>query len=83
MSYMGVCEYRSENLRSHHRIDIKNYPLDMYAFAILYFTGSDMFNQSMRSFAKKKGLLLNDKGLFKQLADGRANKDGVRKKCHT
>lgn len=37
----------------------------MFAFAVLYFTGSGHFNMSMRSFAKMKGLRLSDKGLFK------------------
>lgn len=55
----------------------------MFAFAILYFTGSDLFNQSMRSFAKKKELMLNDKGLFKLLPNGQADKNGYRVKCHT
>lgn len=35
----------------------------MFAFAVLYFTGSGHFNMSMRSFAKMKGLKLSDKGL--------------------
>lgn len=37
----------------------------MFAFAVLYFTGSGRFNISMRSFAKMKGLKLSDKGLCK------------------
>lgn len=37
----------------------------MFAFAVLYFTGSGHFNMSMRSFAKMKGLSLSDKGLVK------------------
>ena len=37
----------------------------MFAFAVLYFTGSGHFNMSMRAFAKAKGLKLSDKGLFK------------------
>ncbi|CAM9445047.1 unnamed protein product [Ectocarpus sp. 13 AM-2016] len=37
----------------------------MFAFAVLYFTGSGDFNMNMRCFAKSKGLKLNDKGLFK------------------
>lgn len=35
----------------------------MFGFALLYFTGSDHFNCSMRFFAKMKGLSLSDKGL--------------------
>jgi hypothetical protein len=33
----------------------------MFAFALLYFTGSDHFNRSMRLFASKKGYSLSDK----------------------
>ena len=35
--YMGVCRYQTERRM---RIDIKCYPVQQYAFALLYFTGS-------------------------------------------
>lgn len=35
----------------------------MFGFALLYFTGSDHFNRSMRLFARKKGYSLSDKAL--------------------
>jgi len=57
---MGVCVFESQQ---HHRIDIKYYPIQQFAFATLYFTGSDMFNRSMRLFARKKGLSLSDHGI--------------------
>ena len=57
---MGVCTLDNQ---SHHRIDIKYYPLEHFAFATLYFTGSDMFNRSMRLFARKKGFSLSDHGI--------------------
>lgn len=60
---MGVCKFEDE---THHRIDIKHYPLEEYAFALLYFTGSGMFNRSMRLYATKLGLLLSDKGFEKR-----------------
>ena len=59
---MGVCQFEGE---IHHRIDIKHYPLEHYAFAILYFTGSNLFNRSMRLYARKKGFSLSDHGLTK------------------
>lgn len=59
--YMGVCKLPDGKL--HRRIDIKVYPKDQYGFAILYFTGSDYFNRSMRLFAEQKGFTLSDHGL--------------------
>ena len=39
------------------------YPAEEYAYALLYFTGSDHFNRSMRAYAKNKGYSLSDHGL--------------------
>ncbi|CAN0041580.1 unnamed protein product [Discosporangium mesarthrocarpum] len=61
-AYMGVCKLPGDG-RKHRRLDIKVYPASMYAFAILYFTGSDHFNRSMRVFANLRGLVLSDRGL--------------------
>lgn len=65
--------HRSENymgwvmlpdVKIHRRIDMKIYPREEYGFAVLYFTGSQNFNRSMRLFAKKKGFNLSDHGLY-------------------
>lgn len=40
------------------------YPRDQFGYAVLYFTGSDYFNRSMRLFARKKGYTLSDHGLY-------------------
>lgn len=50
-SWMGVCKLGPDRL--HRRIDLKGYPRSQYPFAVLYFTGSDHFNRSMRLFARK------------------------------
>ena len=42
---------------------VKVYPAEEYAYALLYFTGSDHFNRSMRAYAKNKGYSLSDHGL--------------------
>ncbi|CAN0074748.1 unnamed protein product [Ectocarpus fasciculatus] len=63
-TFMGVCKLPGDG-KLHRRLDIKLYPTSMFAFAVLYFTGSGDFNMNMRCFAKSKGLKLNDKGLFK------------------
>jgi DNA polymerase/3'-5' exonuclease PolX len=39
------------------------YPRRYFGFALLYFTGSDHFNRSMRLFARKKGWSLSDRYL--------------------
>ena len=59
MSYMGVCQF---NGPTHHRIDIKYYPFEEYAYAILHFTGSSNFNRMLRLHTMKVGLQLSDKG---------------------
>ena len=67
-SFMGIC--RLDSL-PHRRIDVKVYAPQHYACALLYFTGSDHFNRSMRYYAKKlgwegnrrQGYSLSDKGI--------------------
>ena len=59
---MGICKLNKPN-SLHRRIDMKIYPSDQYGFALLYFTGSDYFNRSMRFFARKKGYSLSDHAL--------------------
>lgn len=59
--YMGFCRLGSNPVR---RIDIRWVPTNSLAFATLYFTGPYELNQYMRSIAKKKGMLLNEHGLW-------------------
>jgi hypothetical protein len=45
----------------HRRLDLKIYPMELLPFALLYFTGNDHFNRSMRFWAKQarpRGALL-------------------------
>ncbi|KAG3177586.1 hypothetical protein PC128_g16787 [Phytophthora cactorum] len=60
-TYMGVCRV-SKDL-PYRRLDIKIYPRHFFGFAMLYFTGSDHFNRSMRLFANKNGWSLSDRAL--------------------
>ena len=39
--------------------------------ALLYFTGDDVFNRSMRLLARKKGMKLNQRGLYMDVLIGR------------
>lgn len=62
-SYMGICKLEHPRAK-HRRLDIKVYDEAQWPFAMLYFTGSDHFNRSMRHFAKKCGYSLSDRGLW-------------------
>lgn len=89
-SYMGVCKlpetyHKREDgkINFHRRIDMKVYPRSQFAFALLYFTGSDHFNRSMRNFAKNskdlhRGLnySLSDKGIFEVIRNN--NNKGIK-----
>jgi DNA polymerase/3'-5' exonuclease PolX len=57
------CEHREDGSHIARRLDVKLYPAAHYPFAVLYFTGSDYFNRSMRLYAQKKGMSLSDKEL--------------------
>ncbi len=57
---MAVCTIDGTKFR---RLDLLVTPNDEWAYAILYFTGSDRFNVAMRSHALEQGWSLNEKGL--------------------
>lgn len=61
--YMGI--FKSPTIHGKlRRVDIKWYPYRERVFASLYFTGNGYFNRSMRLWARKEGMQLNDHGLF-------------------
>ncbi|KAF1795355.1 DNA polymerase beta, thumb domain [Phytophthora cactorum] len=76
-TYMGVCRV-SKDL-PYRRLDIKIYPRHFFGFAMLYFTGSDHFNRSMRLFANKNGWSLSDLDVF--IALGLEYKDPTERNC--
>lgn len=49
----------------HRRIDIMNISNKEYPFALLYFTGSQEFNEALRGYCKKLGYTLNEHNLRK------------------
>lgn len=52
------------------RIDFLLVPYSQMGGALIYFTGDDIFNRSMRLLARKKGMRLNQRGLYKRGLDG-------------
>ncbi|KPI92718.1 DNA polymerase beta [Papilio xuthus] len=56
--FMGVCRL-SDDLPA-RRLDIRLIPCEQYHCAVLYFTGSDVFNKTMRTHALEKGFTLNE-----------------------
>lgn len=60
--YMGFCKYKSNPIR---RIDIRIIPYESLYTSLLYFTGSKELNIIMRKEAIKRGMLLNEYGLYK------------------
>jgi len=50
--------------RTARRIDFLYAPPDEFAFAILYFTGSKMFNTVMRQYGLNKGYTFNEHGIY-------------------
>ncbi|KAF3483241.1 uncharacterized protein GIQ15_02565 [Arthroderma uncinatum] len=52
------------------RIDLLFVPGDELGAALIYFTGNDIFNRSLRLLAGKKGMCLNQRGLFQDVIRG-------------
>lgn len=67
MKYMGFCKYKTNPVR---RIDIRFIPYNSLPTAMLYFTGPYELNTVMRSAAKKRGMILNEYGLYHVDDDG-------------
>ncbi|KAF3051469.1 hypothetical protein E8E11_010733 [Didymella keratinophila] len=53
------------------RMDFLVVPEAEMGAALIYFTGNDVFNRSMRLLARKKGMRLNQKGLYRDVRRGR------------
>ncbi|KAK5990783.1 DNA polymerase lambda [Cladobotryum mycophilum] len=53
------------------RIDFLLVPESEMGAALIYFTGNDIFNRSMRLLARKKGMRLNQRGLYRDVLRGR------------
>ncbi|KAI0369528.1 hypothetical protein BV20DRAFT_1053124 [Pilatotrama ljubarskyi] len=60
--YRGLCRKDSDSLR--RRIDFLTVPWISRGAALLYYTGDDIFNRSLRLKANKMGYSLNQRGLY-------------------
>jgi DNA polymerase IV len=56
------------------RIDFLLVPWNEVGAALIYFTGNDIFNRSLRLLARKKGMRLNQCGLFRNVHRDKAMK---------
>ncbi|XP_076618691.1 DNA polymerase beta [Colletes latitarsis] len=68
--FMGVCRVPNDNSKPFRRLDIILAPYDQYYCAVLYFTGSDLFNKNMRAHALEKKYTLNEYTLKRLTPEG-------------
>lgn len=66
----GVCRLPTDKTRPFRRLDIRLAPYDQYYCAVLYFTGSDIFNKEMRAHALDKKYTLNEYTLKRLTPEG-------------
>ncbi|KAL8794500.1 MAG: hypothetical protein Q9195_002973 [Heterodermia aff. obscurata] len=53
------------------RVDFLLVPWEEMGAALIYFTGNDIFNRSIRLLASKKGMRLNQRGLWRDVLRGK------------
>ncbi|KAL1860428.1 hypothetical protein Daus18300_009202 [Diaporthe australafricana] len=63
-------ENDSEGHTPWRRIDFLLVPETEYGAALIYFTGNDIFNRSLRLLASEKGMRLNQRGLYRDVIRG-------------
>ncbi|KAK7045348.1 hypothetical protein VNI00_007597 [Paramarasmius palmivorus] len=62
--YRGLCHLPGKEGAKRRRIDFLTVPWKSKGAALLYYTGDDLFNRSMRYKANKMGYSLNQRGLY-------------------
>ncbi|XP_012538119.1 DNA polymerase beta-like isoform X1 [Monomorium pharaonis] len=68
--FMGVCKLPEAKGKPFRRLDIRLTFHDQYYCAVLYFTGSDLFNKNMRAHALEKKYTLNEYALKRLTIEG-------------
>lgn len=66
----GCCVLPSQIPAVWRRVDFLLVPESEMGAALLYFTGNDIFNRSMRLLASRKGMRLNQRGLYEGVMRG-------------
>ncbi|KFY28521.1 hypothetical protein V493_02883 [Pseudogymnoascus sp. VKM F-4281 (FW-2241)] len=66
----GCCVLPGQEPPIWRRIDFHLAPASELGAALLYFTGNDIFNRSIRLLASKRGMRLNQRGLYKGVMRG-------------
>ena len=66
----------TEHRPTWRRIDLLLVPETEMGGALIYFTGDDIFNRSIRLLASKKGMRLNQRGLFRLQGTAASTKPG-------
>jgi DNA polymerase/3'-5' exonuclease PolX len=66
MGYIKLPPTEAGEARKARRLDVRWITYDHFYPAVMYFTGSDMFNVTMRDDAKKLGYTLNEYRLLRQ-----------------
>ena len=66
----GAACLPSAKTQTWRRVDFLLVPWEQMGAALIYWTGNDIFNRSMRLLASKKGMRLNQRGLFKDVMRG-------------
>ncbi|KFY51094.1 hypothetical protein V496_08955 [Pseudogymnoascus sp. VKM F-4515 (FW-2607)] len=66
----GCCVLPGKEPPIWRRIDFHLAPASELGAALLYFTGNDIFNRSIRLLASKRGMRLNQRGLYKGVMRG-------------
>jgi DNA polymerase/3'-5' exonuclease PolX len=67
---MAIC--RLDETGTARRLDLLMTPEEEYAYAILYFTGSDRFNVAFRQYTLEKGYTLNEHTMMLLRPEARA-----------
>ncbi|XP_003705358.1 DNA polymerase beta isoform X1 [Megachile rotundata] len=75
--FMGVCHVPHNDNKPQRRLDIRLAPYDQYYCAVLYFTGSDLFNKNMRAHALEKNYTLNEYTLKRLTPEGTPGKPEI------